>query len=84
MKSEFSEADYQQHQQRISDKMAAAGPEDFDVEEMLEAPYKKEVSVYVLADKENELYGFFFVGFLFSFVVSLGTAETDHGTSRLS
>lgn len=44
MKSEFSEADYQQHQKRISDKMAstAAGPEDFDVEEMLEAPYKKE------------------------------------------
>lgn len=56
MKSEFSEADYQQHQKRISDKMAstAAGPEDFDVEEMLEAPYKKEVSVFMLQAKQSD------------------------------
>lgn len=40
---------------RISDKMAAtaAGAEEFDVEELLEAPYKKEVSVFILLAWEN-------------------------------
>lgn len=42
MKSDFSEVINQQYHPRISDKMAA-GAEEFDVEELLEAPYKKEV-----------------------------------------